>query len=637
MPHTIVGVAPEGFYGTFVGYQFQFWVPASMQEVFDPGGYKLEDRGARWIEGFARRKPGVTRAQAQAQISAIADRLQAEYPSSNRGPGITLQPLWRSPFNPMEALVPTLTIALIVVAAVLLIACANVGNLLLLRSFARRREMTIRLAVGATRWRIVRQLLTEAVILSVLAGAGGLLVAFWARDGLVLLFPPRGATALRLPAELDWRVLALAIGVCLTSTVIFGLVPAILGSDVDLIGSLKSESTSVVGRSGKARVRSGLVALQVALSFVLLVGALLVVQSLQRMRDASPGFGADRVLASGVDLVSAGYDDRRANVFMDRLIDRVEALPGVESAAFVRVTPFAYVGYSSAPIAVGGYDVQPGEPPTVDYDEIGPSYLKTIGIPLVRGREFSREDDESSEAVAVVNEAMAARFWDGRDPVGSELRVNGRTVRVIGIAKMAKYRNLQEPARPFFYLPLRQTGARAQAFVIRSPLDSDTMAAALAREIRALDSTLVPAQVISMREQMNRTMSSESMAVTLLTAFGALAVLLAAIGLYGVMSFTVSQASGELALRVALGAAPFTLLGAVLRAGLVLSGAGIIVGAAAALGLTRLLGTLLYGVSPRDPVTFAAALVLMIIASALACVVPAWRAMRADPLIALRG
>jgi predicted permease len=575
----------------------------------------------------------VTRAQAQAEISGIADRLQAEYPSSNRGRGITLQPLWRSPFNPMEALVPTLTIALIVVAAVLLIACANVGNLLLLRSVARRREMTIRLAVGATRWRIVRQLLTEAVILSALAGAGGLLVAFWARDGLVLLFPPRGATALRLPAELDWRVLALAIGVCLTSTVIFGLVPAILGSDVDLIGSLKSESASVVGRSGKAGVRSGLVALQVALSFVLLVGALLVVQSLQRMRSASPGFGADRVLASGVDLVSAGYDDRRANVFMDRMIDRLEALPGVESAAFVRVTPFAYVGYSSAPIAVGGYDVQPGEPPTVDYDEIGPSYLRTIGIPLVRGREFSRDDDESSEAVAVVNEAMAARFWDGRDPVGSELRVNGRTVRVIGIAKMAKYRNLQEPARPFFYLPLRQTGARAQAFVIRSPLDSGTMAAALAREIRALDSTLVPAQVISMREQMNRTMSSESMVVTLLTAFGALAVLLAAIGLYGVMSFTVSQASGELALRVALGAAPSTLLGAVLRAGLVLSGAG----AAAALGLTRLLGTLLYGVSPRDPVTFAAALVLMIIASALACVLPAWRAMRADPLIALRG
>jgi predicted permease len=221
VPHTIIGVAPEGFFGTFVGYQFQFWVPASMQEVFDTGGYKLEDRGARWIEGFVRVKPGVTRAQAQTELSAIADRLQQEYPSTNRGRGVMLKPLWQSPFNPMDALVPTLTMALVVVAAVLLIACANVGNLLLLKSVARRRELTIRLAIGAGRRRLVRQMLTEAIILSAIAGVCGLVAAYWARGALVFLFPPRGTTPLRLPADLDWRVVALGVGIAFTATVWF--------------------------------------------------------------------------------------------------------------------------------------------------------------------------------------------------------------------------------------------------------------------------------------------------------------------------------------------------------------------------------------------------------------------------------
>jgi macrolide transport system ATP-binding/permease protein len=223
--HTIVGVAPEGFYGTFVGYQFQFWVPASMQAVFDPGGYKLEDRGARWIEGFVRVKPGVSRAQAQAELSAMAERLRTEFPSTNRGRGLMLKPLWQSPFNPMDALVPTLTVALVGVAAMLLMACANVGNLLLLKSVARRGELTIRLAVGAGRGRLVRQLLTEAILLSSIAGACGLVAAYWARGALVFLFPPRGTTPLRLPADLDVRVLLLSIAVAFAATVLFGLIP----------------------------------------------------------------------------------------------------------------------------------------------------------------------------------------------------------------------------------------------------------------------------------------------------------------------------------------------------------------------------------------------------------------------------
>ena len=375
VPHTIVGVAPEGFFGTFVGYNFQFWVPLSMQETFEPGGYKLEDRGARWIEGFVRLRPGVTRAQAQAKISAAAARLQAEYPSTNRARGVQLLPLWESPFNPMEVLFPTLGIALVVVGSVLLIACANVGNLLLLKSFGRRREMSIRLAVGAGRARLVRQLLTEGVILAAFAAVGGLLVAVWCRNGLVLLFPPRGGTAMRLPAELDWRVLAVSVGVCLVATLLFGLAPALLSSRIELAEALKSESAGVVGGRGRAWVRAGLVLVQVSLSFVLLVGAGLVIESLQHMRTTSPGFSTDGVVTTSIDLVSAGYDAPRARTFQDELLARLATVSGVRSAAFLRITPFSYRSYSSAPIAVDGYDAPPDQPPTVDYDEVRPGLL----------------------------------------------------------------------------------------------------------------------------------------------------------------------------------------------------------------------------------------------------------------------
>src|SRR5467141_1522569 len=288
--HTIVGVTPEGFFGTFVGWGMQFWVPASMEDIFESSGYKLEDRGARWIESYARLKPGVTLQQAQQEVAAISGRLAAEYPATNRGRSIRLWPLWQTPFNNAGTLLPTLEIMLAVVVFVLLIACANVGNLLLVRSFARRHEMSVRLAIGAGRGRLLKQLLTEGLILSAFGAAGGLLVAHWCRHALVLLFPARGGVTMHLPGEIDWRVLALSAGVCLIATLLIGLVPAIQTSKIDLASALKSDSTGVVGGRGRSRLRSGLVLVQVSLSFVLLVGAGLLMQSLQRIRAASPGF-----------------------------------------------------------------------------------------------------------------------------------------------------------------------------------------------------------------------------------------------------------------------------------------------------------------------------------------------------------
>jgi macrolide transport system ATP-binding/permease protein len=634
--HTIVGVAPEDFYGTFVGWGMNFWVPASMEDIFESGGYKLEDRGARWIEAYARLKPGVTFAQAQQEFAAISGRLEAEHPATNRGRAIRFWPLWQTPFNNAGTLLPTLEIMLVVVAFVLLVACANVGNLLLVRSFARRHEMSVRLAVGAGRARLWKQLLTEGLVLSLFGATGGLLVAYWCRHALVLLFPARGGVQMHLPGELDWRVLALSGGVCLATTLLMGLVPALQTGKIDLAQSMKMESAGLVGGRGRAWVRSGLVLVQVSLSFVLLVGGGLLMRSLLKVRTASPGFNARGVQDTAVDLVSAGYTPARAQTFQDALLERVRSLPGVESAAFAKMTPLSYVSSATAPIVVDGYQPPPEESPTVEYNEVGDNYFVTMGIPLVAGREFNRADDEKTALVAVVNETMAQRYWQGRSPLGQRLQLKGRWMQVVGIAKDSKYSSVREKPTPFFFVPLRQNSLRGSVLNIRTPLAPQTMATAIAREVHALDSNLAPYEVITMQEQLDRSTSAQMVAVTLVGILGALALVLAAIGLYGVMSYAVSQSMRELGLRMVLGADASNLLRLVLSRGLALTGAGVLLGAATALALTRLLGNLLYQVSPRDPVAFGCAFAIMALVSVAACLLPAWRAARTDPMHALR-
>ena len=634
--HTIVGVAPQGFYGTFVGWAMQFWVPASMEEVFEDGGYKLEDRDARWIEAFARLKPGVTIQQAQNEVSAVAQHLEADYPATNRGRNVKLWALWQTPFNNAGTLLPTLEIMLAVVVFVLLIACANVGNLLLVRSFARRHEMTVRLAVGASRGCIVKQLFTEGLILAACGAVAGLLVAHWCRHALVLLFPARGGVAMYLPGEIDWRVLLLSAGVCLLATLLLGLVPAMQTSKIDLAGALKADSAGVVGSRGRAWVRSGLVIVQVSLSFVLLVGAGLLIQSLQKIRTSSPGFSTHGVMFTGIGLVSAGYDAQRAQNFQDQLIDRVKAMPGVESVVFARMTPLSYGSFSSAPIAVDGYDVPREERPTVEYNEVGPDYFATMGIPFVSGREFTRADDERAALVAIVNETMAAKFWRGRSAIGQRIQVKDRWMQIVGVAKDSKYRSVREAAEPFFYVPLRQNFSVSAALFIRTALSPETVAVSLAQEVHALDASLAPYELITLQEQLDRSTSPQLVAVTLVSVLGALALLLAVIGLYGVMSYAVSQSTRELGLRMALGAGASNVLRLVISRGLALMLGGVLLGAAVALGLTRLLGNLLYHVSPRDPLAFGVALAVMTIAALAACFLPAWRATRTDPAEALR-
>jgi predicted permease len=634
--HTIIGVMPEGFFGTFVGYGFQFWVPASMEDNFEGGGYKLEDRGARWIEGFALLKPGVTIEQARAELSAIGKRLEAAYPDTNRGRGFQLYPLWQTPFNGAGTLLPTLRISLVVACLVLLIACANVGNLLMVRSFSRRHEMTVRISVGAGRMRLLRQLLTEGLILSIAAAAGGLVLAYWCRDLIKLLFPASPGIMINLPAEMDLRVLALSAGVCLITTVLFGLVPAMQASKIDLAAALKSESGGVVGGRGKTWIRSSLVLVQVSLSFLLLVGMGLLLKSLRAMQETDVGFSTDGVLSTFVDMVAAGYDGARIRNFQDQLLSRLQGFGGIESAVWSRATPFSYRSYPSASIAMDGYVAEPGEQPVVDYNEVGPGYLAVLGIPLLSGRDIAIADNETAMPVAVVNQTMVRRFWRGQDPVGARLQVKGRWLRVIGVAKDARYSSLLETAKPFFYTPLRQGPMGGQYLQMRTRLGPEKIATALAREVKAIDSNLAPGEVITLREQVDRMSWSQRAAVDLLAIFCGMALLLAGIGLYGVMSYAVSQGTRELALRIALGASAPHLLRIVISQGLGLTLAGVGISAAVAVGLTRLMGNLLYRVSPRDPQSFGAAFLVMVIATLWACFLPAWRAARTDPVRALR-
>ena len=634
--HTIIGVAPEGFYGTFVGWPIQFWVPVSMQEVFEPGGYKLEDRSQRWIEGFARLKPGVTIEQAQEEISTVAKQLEAQYPGTNRGQDVKLLPLWKAPFNGATEMLPVLSITLVVVFVVLLIACSNVSNLLMVRAFARQHEITIRMAIGARQGRLVQQLLTEGLILSSISVVGGLAVAYWCRNLLTVFFATSGVEA-HLKGQIDWRVLVFSAGVCLVSTLMFALVPAIQAGKVDLAGSLKLESGSVFGARGKARIRSILVVVQISLCFVLLVAAVLLIQSMQRIRTSDPGFLTESVLTTGLDLVAAGYDETRAKDFQTRLMDRVRALPGVESAALARVRPFSYATYSSGLINVAGYQPGPDEKPEAEYNQIGPDYFRTMGIPLLSGREFTDADNETAPLVAIVNEKMVKQYWRGDDPIGRRFQLKDKWLRVIGVGKTVKYGSYGEAPKAFFYVPLRQDFSIRASVNIRTAQDPAVIAGDLARIIHRLDENLAPTEVITMREHINYSaLRPQRVVVALLSIFGVLALLLAAVGLYGVMSYAVSQSTRELGLRMALGARQSHLMKLVLSHGLVLTAIGVVLGATGALLLTRLFATLLYRVSPRDPLAFGLAFLVMTTSSLTACFFPAWRATRTDPVRALK-
>jgi predicted permease len=369
----------------------------------------------------------------------------------------------------------------------------------------------------------------------------------------------------------------------------------------------------------------------------LLVTAALLLQSLQKIRSANPGFSTTSVITTRISLEAGGYDVPRARDFQDELIDRLRSVPGIESAAFGRVTPLGYGTYSSTPIAVDGYETSPDEQPAVEYNQISPGYFTTLGIPVLSGREFTRGDDVNAPLVVVVNRTMVTRYWRGQNPVGRRLQVKGRWARVVGVVADSRYESMREIPKPFFYVPLAQDFERGPVLNIRTNLPLASAAAALLREVHAIDANLAIYEVITLQEQVNRSTSPQLVAVTLVSILGGLALLLAGVGLYGVMSYSVAQSTRELGLRMALGAGAANLLRLVFSRGLRLTAGGLLFGSVAALALSKLLGKLLYEVSPHDPFIFGSALAVMTITAISACLLPAWRASRTDPARVLRN
>jgi len=432
-------------------------------------------------------------------------------------------------------------------------------------------------------------------------------------------------------------VMLLNAGICLIVTLIVGLIPAFQTRDLHVADALRSESSAVVGTRNRAWLRSGMVVLQVSLSFILLVSAALLLQSLRKIRTASPGFSTTSVVQTGVSLVAAGYDVPRAKGFQDDLIDRVRAMPGVESAAFARMSPLSYGSYADTPIAVDGYEVPLEDQPTVEYNQVGQGYFATLGIPVLSGREFTKNDNENAPLVAIVNRTMAARFWHGQDPIGRRVKLKDHWAIVVAVVADSKYESMREDPMPFFYVPLRQDFARAPVLYLRTTQPLQVISDALVGQVRALDANVALNELITLQEQVNRSTSPQLVAVTLVSLLGGLTVILAAVGLYAVISYSVAQGRRELGLRMALGADGARLLRMVLLRGLRLMAGGILIGMAVGLVLTRLLGNLLFNVSPHDPVAFGSALMTMTVVAVAACLLPAWRAARVDPMQALRN
>jgi predicted permease len=639
---SVVGVAPKGFKGANAIFTPALWVPMMSHPQLATGFLKenMESRRALLFGIVARLKPGVEREQAQANLATIAGGLAKEYPEDNGGRGVALMPLAQATINPgfRQNMVLASGLLMTVVGLVLLIACANVANLLLARASVRQREVAVRLSIGASRGRLVRQLLTEGLLLAMLGGLAGMAIAYWAQRVLWAQRPPAlAADALDLTP--DARVLGFTLLVSLLTAVIFGLAPAFSASRPDLVAELKQRSGSSSFGNRPFTLRNLLVAGQVALSLVALVGAGLFVKSLRNAQAIDPGFDHERLAVLTVDLGAQGYDEARAREFQRRMLERTSALPGVERATLASAIPLFQGGFLRTvfPEGVDAGDRKNGR--LVQLNTVEPGYFRTTGIELRRGRAFEENDQAGSPHVVVVNETMARQFWPGEDPLGKRFKFFGQDWwnEVVGVAADSKYNFVGEQPAPHIYLSLRQVFEPGVSLYLRAQGDPALALGMARREVQEMDRTLPITNVFTFGEIVRQSLWAPRMGAALLAVFGLLSLLLAVIGVYGVMAYSVSQRTRELGLRMALGAAGGDVLRLVVRQGLTLAALGIAVGLALSLAVTRQVSNLLFDVSARDPVTLLAIPLILGAAALLATALPAWRATRIDPTIALRS
>jgi predicted permease len=635
--YEIVGVMPPDFQ---LGYEVMPTVGAVQQaDVLLPLPLSAERMARQGDENYnivGRLKPGATFEQAQAELNLAARNLAQQFPEDypqSRAFSFSVRPLLEQVVGDVR---PALLVLLGAVAFVLLIACANVANLLLARAAVREKEMAVRTAIGAGRWRIVRQLLTESVALSFVGGALGLLVAFWGLDALRALSP--GNIPRLQNVALDGRVLLFTSAVTTLTGVLFGLAPALRGSRVNLGETLKEGGRALAGGGGQ-RLRNALVVAEVALSLVLLVGAGLLIRSFMRVQQVEPGFDARGVTSLRLSVGGTGYQGERSSEFYRQLLERARSLPGVESAGLATILPLGG-GIGWGGVTIEGYVPAGGQDAIqADYRVAGVGYFETMRVPLKSGRYFDERDTKESTPAAIIDENMARTYWPGADPVGRRLKTgddDAPWLTVVGVVGGVKQYALDTDSRVTVYLPHGQNPAGTMYLVARTPGDAEALAPALVREARAIEPNVAVFDVKTMEGRLSESLARRRFAMLALGLFALVAMLLAAVGIYGVTSYSVAQRTREIGVRVALGASRRDVLGLVLRRGMLLALVGIGVGLAGAFALTRLMASLLFGVSAADPLTYAAIALLLGTAALLACYVPARRATKVDPMIALR-
>ena len=631
--YTVVGVMPEFInMPSLEGWHDELWVPIAFESEEAAG------RGNHYLEVIARLKPGVTRTQAQAEMDTIAARLQQQYPDYNTGIGIRLKSLHEQLVGNIK---PALLVLLGAVGFVLLISCANVANLLLARAAVRQKEIALRLALGASRSRLTRQFLTESVLLAAMGGAGGLLLSFIGLKVLRTFIPESVSNGQAI--TMDAKVLIFTALVSLVTGLIFGLAPATQASNFNLNDTLKEGGRESGAGSRGNRIRGLLVVSEVAVSFLLLIGAGLLITSFLNLRKLDPGYRAENLLTAKIQLSELKYPDTARRIpFFDELSRRVQALPGVESAAVASNLPLTYNG-DSMPIGVEGIaDPPPGQAPDVVFRTVSPGYFQTMGIALLQGRDFTPEDRSDTVRGVVIGEKTARHYWPGENPIGKRLKPGSTTSdgpwrEVIGVVKDVRQNDFVAEPKMQMYFSYRQVVTLVpNALVVRTKVDPLSLGSAIRNAVWSIDKDQPVSNIRSMEEIVSTSVARQRFSTMLLGVFAALALVLAAVGIYGVMSYSVAQRTREIGIRMALGAQRSDVLKMTVKQGLQLVGIGVALGLAAAFVLTRVMASLLFGVSATDPITFISISAILILVAVLASYIPALRAMKVDPMVALR-
>lgn len=626
---TVVGVAPPGFQGCKSGLRTDLWVPLVYR------GAQVKERGSFWLNVLGRLRPGIDRRQAEAELDIQMRRIAEQFPDSHREPNqITLDPLWRSPFGANVYLYKVLPMLLALAALLLLLACANVANLLLVHSVARRRELAIRLSLGANRTRLIRQLLAESLLLALAGGALAMLLTVWTAGTFAAFIPP-STLPLTLNGRADRSVILAAFVVSLLTTVIFGTLPAVRSSKLPPVEVLKEEAGSVSAGLHKSRLASTLVVAQISLSLLLLICAGLFIRSLQNAQRLDPGFDPNQVLLASYELGPAGYSRVQGIAFDRQLLSKLETLPGVESATLADFSPLSFTIHTDI-FQPDDYVPQPRESMEISRALVGPNYFRTLRTVLSTGRDFSPQDAENSQPVAIVNQAFAERYWPGRDAIGKRIKTRGRSFTVIGVARNGKYRRLVYPPEAVIFLPLFQYYTDEVIIHARVAGDPKTFASAVEKTVHELNPELPLYNVTTLRSSMQLGSVFERLAGAFAGAFGLLALLIAAVGIYGVVDYTTRQRTREIGIRMALGAKPSDVFRLVLGQGLRLAVVGLSAGLVLSLVLTRFLRSMLFGVTEMDSPTIMIVSILLCAVTLVACYVPALRAATLSPTVALR-